>query len=575
MPDEIFEYKLKVTAEGGGGAATAADIEKANAAARGATAESVKGGQAAAGAAQETKKAGVATEEHTKHLHEMHRAFHALNEIVPGLGVILQTVFSPLGAAISLGVIALRGFQEYLAKVNEELDKMAELNAKPLTNRLEIMRESVIRNAGSMVELGLRLQNASRSEYDLAKAIDEVISRMHQEAAEVLSLAEIRSRGELAILENLHKAALVSEQDYARRRLENEEGLSQKKRKLAEDDLQYEINIRKAGAEAAEKAKPDFAGQAESARKEAERTQTEALTAKSGMETAKENAKTAADALKKWEESHRQSVVGAFQSVGVEGETSAAVAAATAPGQPADLVALGKLASEKKLLGEQFDEWQKLKVAADLGKEAMLKAPGDVAKNEIAAAGAQNEYKLAGEDAASNARLARTAKEEVARKESELDARKKSDKDLSKAEHDANQLSRPRGMLATQDLEAAIKTALHFVDTPEMYRARHPGVTPDDAKKAVAGEKSEPVTGKDQQQMVDLATRITGQKTDRNQALAIFGKAAQDTASFGDDVGKLVTVMENLTKNLGPIRGRIDELESQVRALEGRMTQPY
>ena len=83
------------------------------------------------------------------------------------------------------------------------------------------------------------------------------------------------------------------------------------------------------------------------------------------------------------------------------------------------------------------------------------------------------------------------------------------------------------------------------------------------------------MTGKDQQQMVDLATRITGQKTDRNQALAIFGKAAQDTASFGDDVGKLVTVMENLTKNLGPIRGRIDELESQGRALEGRMTQPY
>ena len=34
MPDEIFEYKLKVTAEGGGGAATASDIEKANAAAK-------------------------------------------------------------------------------------------------------------------------------------------------------------------------------------------------------------------------------------------------------------------------------------------------------------------------------------------------------------------------------------------------------------------------------------------------------------------------------------------------------------------------------------------------------------
>src|ERR1035441_10450079 len=74
-------------------------------------------------------EAGTVTEKHTGHLQGMHRAFHALNEVVPGLGVLMQAAFSPVGAAISLGVIALRAFQEHLKAVNEELDKMAEANA--------------------------------------------------------------------------------------------------------------------------------------------------------------------------------------------------------------------------------------------------------------------------------------------------------------------------------------------------------------------------------------------------------------------------------------------------------------
>ena len=82
----------------------------------------------------------------------MHRLFHALNEVVPGLGVVMQAAFSPIGASISIAVMALQLFREHLKKVNEELDKMAEENAKPLTNRLEIMRESTIRNATSMAE---------------------------------------------------------------------------------------------------------------------------------------------------------------------------------------------------------------------------------------------------------------------------------------------------------------------------------------------------------------------------------------------------------------------------------------
>jgi hypothetical protein len=546
-PDDSLEILIRMTADTSGGKETANALDEVG---------------------KKTQEASGATEGHNKHLHEMHRIFHALNGIVPGLGVLMQAAFSPVGAAISLGVIALRGFQEHLKKVNEELDRVAEANAKPLTNRLEIMREVVIRNAASMVELGLQISNAARSEETLAKAIDEVIAQMRRESDEVLALGEIRSKGELAILENLHQAGLISERDYARQRLGIEEDLANKKRKIAEDGLQAEINIRKSGAEAAENAQPGFTANAESARKETERTLTEALTARSGMETAKENAKTAAEALNKWEEAHKpgflgRDLLGTFQTAGA-GANAKDVAGAMFPGK------LNESTPEFREAEEQFKEWQTLKGTADKTKRLADKSPGEVAKKETAASGAQNEYRLAGEDAAKNAGLARTQREDVARKERELDATKQANKDLSKAEHDANQLSRPRGQVATQDLAEAVKTALHFIDTPEMYRARHPGVMTEDARKAVNVERHEPVSGQDVQQMTDLATRITGHRTGLNEALTVLGKAAQDTHAATEDVGKLVTIMENLTKNAQHHSGRIDRLESQVRALDAQ-----
>src|ERR1039457_6736311 len=84
-----------------------------------------------------TQEASKATEKHTVGLHAMHQIFHSLNEIVPGLGAVMQFAFSPVGAAISVAVLALQGFREHIKKVNEELKRMEEENAKPLTNRLE------------------------------------------------------------------------------------------------------------------------------------------------------------------------------------------------------------------------------------------------------------------------------------------------------------------------------------------------------------------------------------------------------------------------------------------------------
>jgi chromosome segregation ATPase len=405
--------------------------------------------------------------------------------------------------------------------VDEELDKMAEANAKPLTNRLEIMRESVIRNAAAMVELGLRISGASRSEHELAKDIDEVISRMHKQGAELQTLGEIRGREELAILENLHQAGLIAEQDYARQRLNIEEELSKKKRKLAEDDLQAEINIRKAGAEAAEKSQPELTRAAESARNKSEAAQTEALVARSGMDTAKENLAQAKDAMREWTKGHTTEL----------GENYARIRAGGTP--------------DAGFSKAEFDKWERLQRDIEQGQRAMNQAPGDVAKKETAAKIAQDEYKRASDDAVDNAKLATKSKQEAARKEGELAALHKSNQELSSAEHNANQLGGPMGALATQDLQAAIRTA--------QKNQRH-----------------EPVSREEQGQMTALATRITGHQTGLQESLGVMRKAAQDTGTFTEDVGRLVQVMENLARNIGPIRGQIDELERQVRDLNGR-----
>src|SRR5664279_4772195 len=148
MGDER-EFKIKITtsADASGAQKTTAELDNL-------------------GRAQD--EAGKKAETHGGHLRAMHRIFHGLNEVVPGLGVLMQAAFSPVGAAISIAVLALRIFQEQMRKVNEEFKQMEEAAAKPLTNRLGAMRESVVANAVGMAALHDRLGEAARGQQSLA-----------------------------------------------------------------------------------------------------------------------------------------------------------------------------------------------------------------------------------------------------------------------------------------------------------------------------------------------------------------------------------------------------------------------
>jgi hypothetical protein len=104
MPEDTsLDIEIRMPADTSGGTQAAAVLDKVK--------------QSAGESAKEVEK-------HNSHLHVMHKLFHGLNEVVPGLGVLMQAAFSPVGAAISVALMALRAFHEKMKETNAEFKKM-------------------------------------------------------------------------------------------------------------------------------------------------------------------------------------------------------------------------------------------------------------------------------------------------------------------------------------------------------------------------------------------------------------------------------------------------------------------
>ena len=213
------------------------------------------------GATQEATKAAVA---HGAGLHALHKLFHSLNEVIPGLGVLMQAAFSPVGAAISIAVLALRTFQEHMRKVNEEFKRMEEEAAKPLTGRLDALRESVVTNAVGMAALHDRLGEAARGQQSLAAETEHAAAAMREQIGAVEALGEAQKSGELALLDNIHAAGLLSEEQYAEQKLAIEQAYLEKKRALEERQEMTEILVRRRALERAQMDQPGLTAAASS-----------------------------------------------------------------------------------------------------------------------------------------------------------------------------------------------------------------------------------------------------------------------------------------------------------------------
>jgi hypothetical protein len=192
-------------------------------------------------------KNGDASRQVDKHVvsnRQLHRIIHSLNEAVPGLGMIFQATFSPIGAAIAIGTTALSYFQEELRKWNEEMDKASEEAAKPMTNRLELMREATVSNAVALEEFKIKLEDAARGEQNLAQQLSATIAKIHEQASSTGSIEDSLKNNELAGLEMFQKMGLVSTQEYEEKKFAIEEEFAAKKRKLDEETIQMEISAR-------------------------------------------------------------------------------------------------------------------------------------------------------------------------------------------------------------------------------------------------------------------------------------------------------------------------------------------
>ena len=74
--------------------------------------EATAAGAAVGKSAGAHDEAGKAAQKHGGHLEAMRKICHSLNQVVPGLGVLMQAAFSPVGAAISVAVLAMQGSRE-------------------------------------------------------------------------------------------------------------------------------------------------------------------------------------------------------------------------------------------------------------------------------------------------------------------------------------------------------------------------------------------------------------------------------------------------------------------------------
>lgn len=208
-------------------------------------------------------EAGKKAEKHSKRLAGMSKAIGALNQVIPGLGVILQAAFSPIAATISLAVMALRLFQEHLKAVNAELDKMAEENAKSTTSRFTALREATVEAAVGMDRLHRALADAARTEQTVKESVERTVVAFKEEARAGQELADAMKENYLSGIEEEHASLLLSEKEYAVERLEIEKWYQNEKRALAERSEATEILIKWQAMNRAKQAQPGLTSAAE------------------------------------------------------------------------------------------------------------------------------------------------------------------------------------------------------------------------------------------------------------------------------------------------------------------------
>jgi len=390
MDDKEFAIKIRIDADTTGAKQAATSLDEVK--------------KTTEKSAEASTEAGKAAEKHTSGLHALHKLFHALNEVVPGLGVVMQAAFSPIGATISLAVIALRLFHDKMKEVNEDFRKMEEEAAKPATRRMEAWREATVRAAEGMNHLRQSLGEAARAEQTVKEMTERTTAAFRERIQATATLAEAVKENELAGLEETHEAGLVSEEQYAVQRLEIEQRYQDKKREIQEREEMTEILIRRRALEAAEIAQPGLTSTAETAElKKVKALEDLGSLDKSGVE---ERKKETATKLKAFEDKYTQWSRW-FEDFGVSANP---VDVSAKLGTRENLSAFQASGGFRGMVGgpglsEAYTEWVRLKTGADAANAEWKQFPKAEAQRKVASDMASDEAARAEKAAVDNQRF--------------------------------------------------------------------------------------------------------------------------------------------------------------------------
>jgi hypothetical protein len=375
-------------------------------------------------------EAGKAAEKHSRHMEGLHKIFGALNQVLPGLGSLMQAAFSPVGATISIAVLALRTFQEHMRKVNEEMKRMEEENAKPLTRRLEAMRETTVSAAMAQVELRERLEHTAHSERGVREEIEKTLEVQKRQSELARLVANANKERELAGLEALHEAGLLSDERYYAAKLAAEEKYRKAKRELEEGDEMRGILAKRRTLELSEMNQRGLKDAADEAMvKRVMAAEDLASLDKAGIEQRHTDSKKA---FAEFEDKAGSKRVMAFERAGGVHATRQSLYEALREDQP-----MATSAANFGGVFAQMEKWQKLKWDANNSEKEWKEAPKNQARLEVAEEKAKAEAARAAKQAVENQDLIDEYRRTLPEQTSALKARSSANAQADQAANDA------------------------------------------------------------------------------------------------------------------------------------------
>ena len=533
------------------------------------------GAQAAAGALDEatgaTKKGTAANEkagksfvELAEHSKGFHKLLHAIMELSPAAGLGLIAAFNGPQAAI-LGLImlvrALKSGEEEAAKAAVEFSKEAGKGWGDIKGIINGVVDAVMKSDQAHSDWAKHLGEDSKK---ITTALDAQIGKLQAEAAAVKEVINAIHAASLARLEADKEAGRITPEQYAAKKAKIESdkrmGESSVDATASKTELAMVQTARDKAAKEAEAAKKAEAAanaaaedakkktnagalkaKAEADKKEAEELKAKMLEAQAGRTEAQQPGGMASFYTGLLNLIGTVGSLGMNNQMGTARENSRLTAA-----QKAEDEATKKYRTREDLAGKESD-----KAARAEAEQTALDLKAARAKKEAEEKVAQaNELKL-------KAAAMATSVGEVEKGRERAEPMKR----LGEV------LPTPFGRTADADMRWAAEIARKLGDTAQKYRKDHPEVSEGAARGAVGRERGE-VTGDDQRRLIEIATRIAGRKVSLSEAVALLEPAARNIEEFSKDVLRLVTVMGNLAKNMGPVRGRMDVLEAQVRELQ-------